>query len=105
MTLDVHAFPCRSDNYGYLVRDRASGRTGAVDAPDAGRVLEELAALGWGRLDLLLITHWHPDHTEGAERLKAETGCEVVGPEEAARVTTLDRIVRDGDVVEFRFNV
>ena len=45
MTLDVHAFPCRSDNYGYLVRDRASGRTGAVDAPDAGRVLEELAAL------------------------------------------------------------
>lgn len=100
MTLDVHAFPCRTDNYGYLVRDRDSGRTAAVDAPDAGRVLEELAALGWGGLDLLLITHWHPDHTEGAARLKAETGCEVVGPEEAARVTTLDRIVRDGDVVD-----
>ena len=100
MTLDVHAFPCRADNYGYLVRDRASGRVAAVDAPDAGRVLEELSALGWGRLDLLLITHWHPDHTEGAARLKAETGCEVVGPEEAARVTTLDRIVRDGDAVD-----
>lgn len=108
MTLDVHAFPCRADNYGYLVRDRAGGRVAAVDAPDAARVLEELQRLGWGRLDLLLITHWHPDHTEGAARLKAETGCDVVGPEEAGRVTELDRIVRDGDVVELgeaRFQV
>ena len=108
MTLDVHLFPCRSDNYGFLVREPDSGAVAAVDAPDAARILETLERLGWGRLDLLLTTHWHPDHTEGAERLKAETGCEIVGPEEVRRVAPLDRVVVDGDAVtlgQARFEV
>ncbi|OGN47778.1 MAG: hydroxyacylglutathione hydrolase [Caulobacterales bacterium RIFCSPHIGHO2_12_FULL_68_13] len=101
-------FPCRSDNYGFLIRDTATGVVAAVDTPDAERILQELEALGWGRLDLILNTHWHPDHTEGNERLKAETGCEIVGPEEVRRVAPLDRVVADGDVVmvgETRFEV
>ncbi|KAK0329214.1 hypothetical protein LTR94_037675, partial [Friedmanniomyces endolithicus] len=77
MTLDVHLFPCRSDNYGLLARDRATGVVAAIDTPDAARILEQLQALGWGRLDLILNTHWHPDHTEGNARLKAETGCDI----------------------------
>lgn len=108
MTLDVHLFPCRSDNYGFLIRDTATGVVAAVDTPDAGRILKELETLGWGRLDLILNTHWHPDHTEGNERLKAETGCEIVGPEEVRRVAPLDRVVADGDAVmvgETRFEV
>ena len=108
MTLDVHLFQCRSDNYGFLIRDTATGVVAAVDTPDAERILQELEALGWGRLDLILNTHWHPDHTEGNERLKAETGCEIVGPEEVRRVAPLDRVVADGDVVmvgETRFEV
>lgn len=108
MTLDVHLFPCRSDNYGFLIRDRATGTVAAVDTPDAARILQELDGLGWGRLDLILNTHWHPDHTEGNDRLKAETGCEIVGPQEVARVAPLDRVVGDGDTVavgETRFEV
>ena len=108
MTLDVHLFPCRSDNYGFLIRDTATGVVAAVDTPDAERILQELEALGWGRLDLILNTHWHPDHTEGNARLKAETGCEIVGPEEVRRVAPLDRVVADGDAVsvgETRFEV
>ena len=108
MTLDVHLFACRSDNYGFLIRDTATGLVATVDTPDAARILEELEKLGWGRLDLILNTHWHPDHTEGNERLKAETGCEIVGPEEVRRVAPLDRVVAGGDVVELgqtRFEV
>ena len=108
MTLDVHLFPCRSDNYGFLIRDAATGVVAAVDTPDAARILEELERLGWGRLDMILNTHWHPDHTEGNERLKAEWGCEIVGPEEVRRVAPLDRVAADGDVVmvgETRFEV
>lgn len=100
MTLDVHLFPCRSDNYGFLIRDAATGVVATVDTPDADRILQELDGLGWGRLDLILNTHWHPDHTEGNARLKAETGCEIVGPEEVRRVAPLDRVVSDGDVVQ-----
>jgi hydroxyacylglutathione hydrolase len=99
MTLDVRLFPCLTDNYGFLVRDPATGRVAAVDTPDADAVLGDLERSGWGRLDLILNTHWHPDHTGGNAALQAATGCEVVGPEEVARVAPLDRIVRGGDRV------
>ena len=99
MTLTVRQFACLSDNYGFLIRDEATGKVAAVDTPDAEAVLADLAASGWGRLDMILNTHWHPDHTGGNERLKAETGCEIVGPEEVRRAAPLDRVVVDGDVI------
>ena len=99
MALTVHQFPCLNDNYGFLIRDEATGRVATVDTPDADRILSELEALGWGRLDLILNTHWHPDHAGGNATLKAATGCEIVGPEEVTRIAPLDRTVGDGDVV------
>ena len=99
MTLTVRQFACLSDNYGFLIRDEATRMVATVDTPDAEAVLAEIEASGWGRLDLILNTHWHPDHTGGNERLKAETGCEIVGPEEVRRAAPLDRVVVDGETV------
>lgn len=99
MPLDVRLFPCLSDNYGFLLRDAATGAVATVDTPDADAILAELERSGWGRLDLILNTHWHPDHTQGNAALKAATGCESVGPEEVRRAAPLDRAVRGGDVV------
>jgi len=99
MPLDVRLFPCLSDNYGFLLRDAATGAVATVDTPDAEAVQAELERSGWGRLDLILNTHWHPDHTQGNAALKAATGCEIVGPEEVRRAAPLDRAVRGGDVV------
>jgi hydroxyacylglutathione hydrolase len=100
MPLDVRQFACLSDNYGFLVRDTETGRVASIDSPDADAILAELAASGWGRLDLVLNTHWHPDHAGGDARLKAETGCRLIGPAEVEQVVPLDRVVRDGDTVE-----
>ena len=100
MSLTVRQCPCLSDNYGVLIRDAATGAVATVDTPDAEAVLANLADSGWGRLDLILNTHWHPDHTGGNARLKAETGCEIVGPEEVRRAAPLDRVVGGGDVVD-----
>ena len=100
MTLDVHLFPCLSDNYGLLVRDRATGAVAAIDTPDADRILEELSALGWGPLGQVLNTHWHPDHTGGNAALKAATGCTIRGPAEVRRAAPLDHEIRDGDSVQ-----
>lgn len=107
MPLSVHQFACLSDNYGFLVRDEASGRTACIDTPDAAAVLRELEGLGWG-LDLILNTHWHPDHAGGNAEIKAATGCAIVGPAEVTRIAPLDREVTHGDVVELgetRFEV
>lgn len=99
MTLDVHLFPCLSDNYGLLVRDPATGTVATIDTPDADRILEELDALEWGCLDMILNTHWHPDHTGGNAALKAATGCVIHGPEEVRRAAPLDHVLADGDTV------
>jgi hydroxyacylglutathione hydrolase len=107
MSLDVHQFACLSDNYGYLIRDRATGKVATIDTPDAEAILAELAKLGWS-LSLVMNTHWHPDHAGGNERLKAETGCEIVGPAEVRRIAPLDRELAEGDTVELgetRFKV
>ncbi len=99
MPLTVHQFPCLSDNYGFLVRDEATGKVATIDTPDAEAILVELGKLGWG-LDLILNTHWHPDHAGGNAKLKAETGCTVVGPAEVERIGQApDRVVDEGDVV------
>jgi hydroxyacylglutathione hydrolase len=97
MPLSIRQFPCLSDNYGFLVRDESTGRVAVIDTPDADAILAELDASGWGRLDFIFNTHWHPDHAGGNERLKAETGCEIVGPEEVRRIAPLDRVIAGGD--------
>ncbi len=107
MTLTVRQFPCLSDNYGFLVRDDATGQVACIDTPDADAIKAELAKAGW-TLDLILNTHWHPDHAGGNEALKAATGCTVVGPAEVSRIAAPDRVVVHGDHVmlgETRFDV
>jgi len=99
MPLTVHQFPCLSDNYGFLVRDEATGKTACIDTPDTAAILRELEDLGWD-LDMILNTHWHPDHAGGNADIKAVTGCQIVGPAEVTRIAPLDREVSGGDLVE-----
>ena len=98
MPISVHQFACLSDNYGYLVKDDASGDAACIDTPDAEAVLAALKETGW-RLTLIMNTHWHPDHAGGNERIKAETGCTILGPQEVTRIAPLDRALHEGDEV------
>jgi hydroxyacylglutathione hydrolase len=108
MGLIVDVFAARSDNFGYLVHDEASGRTAAVDAPEAAAIRNALLQRGWTLTDIF-ITHHHIDHVEAIAELKAEFGTRVVGPrEEADKIEGLDELVGDGDTVtlgESRFQV
>ena len=99
MPLTVHQFPCLQDNYGFLARDTATGLAACIDTPDAGAILRELDKLGW-KLDLILNTHWHPDHAGGNAEIVAATGAKIVGPAEVTRISAIDREVKDGEVVE-----
>lgn len=108
MGLIVDVFAARSDNFGYLVHDEATGRTAAIDAPEAGPIRTALLHRGWTLSDIF-ITHHHIDHVEAIAELKAAFGTRVVGPrEEADKIEGLDELVGDGDVIELgetRFQV
>ncbi|MGH6816080.1 MAG: hydroxyacylglutathione hydrolase [Hyphomicrobiaceae bacterium] len=97
--LQIHQFPCLSDNYGVLIKDGAA--VASIDAPDAGAVKQALAEKGW-RLTHILTTHHHADHIGGNLALKGETGCVIVGPKaEAARIPGIDKTVAQGDSFTF----
>ena len=96
--IDIHMFPCLSDNYGFLVHDQSSGQTAAVDTPDGEAIARQLDAKGW-ELTHIWNTHWHPDHTGGNLLLKERFGCEIIGPERKLGIPGLDRAVGEGDTV------
>jgi hydroxyacylglutathione hydrolase len=99
MPLDVRQFACLEDNYGFVIRDQATGKTATIDTPDVDAILAELDKAGWGKLDYIFNTHWHPDHAGGNARLKELMGCEITGPEEVTRIAPLDRTVSGGETV------
>ncbi|MDN3645154.1 hydroxyacylglutathione hydrolase [Pontixanthobacter aestiaquae] len=96
--LQIHQFPCLSDNYGYLVHDPASGETTCIDTPDAKEYLKQADAKGW-TITHIWNTHWHPDHAGGNEEIKAATGCTVIGPAEVEKIAKPDVIIKHSDTV------
>lgn len=90
MGLIIDIFMCRKDNYGYLAHDVETGRTAAIDAPDAEPIKAALAARNW-KLSDIFITHHHEDHTAGIAELKETFGAKVTGPAaEADKIAGLD---------------
>ena len=98
--LTVTAVPVLSDNYVWLIHDAESGETAAVDPSVADPVLSAAEAQGL-RITQVLNTHWHPDHTGGNDAIRDATCCTITGPAEAERVSKMDRIVSEGDRIQF----
>ncbi|MDG2002778.1 MAG: hydroxyacylglutathione hydrolase [Novosphingobium sp.] len=97
--LEIHQFPCLSDNYGYLLHDPGSKETTCIDTPDADAYLREAGKKGW-QITQIWNTHWHPDHAGGNEAIKAATHCTITAPaDEADKIAGIDRTVGQGDTV------
>ncbi len=99
--LEIHQFPCLSDNYGVLIHDADAGVTASIDTPEVAPIEAALAEKGW-TLTHILNTHHHGDHTGGNTELKGKTGCTIVGPKpEAAKIPGLDVAVGEGETYDF----
>jgi len=96
--LQIHQFPCLTDNYGFLLHDPASGETAAIDTPDGAEYLRQADARGW-RITQIWNTHWHPDHAGGNAAIVEATGATVIAPQEVERLSPIDRLVGHGDTV------
>ena len=71
------ALPAFDDNYIWMLHDGKCALV--VDPGDAEVVLEALKRLSL-RLETILVTHHHIDHTGGVDVLRDATGASVFGP-------------------------
>ena len=94
----VQCVPALVDNYIFIYRYEGN-KAFVVDPGDAGPVLEYAFEHGI-EIKAVFNTHHHFDHVDGNSRLKEITGCEIIGPDKA-RISTLDRVVQDGDRFSF----
>jgi len=89
--------PCLSDNYAFLLHEKASGATALIDVPEAAPIASELAARGWS-LDQIWLTHHHADHVQGLSALLRDHPAPVYGAAaDAHRLPALNSALKEGD--------
>jgi hydroxyacylglutathione hydrolase len=75
--LKIIPIPAFDDNYLWLLHD--GQRALVVDPGDAAPVQRQLSELNL-KLETILVTHHHADHTGGVDELRSTTGAKVYGP-------------------------
>lgn len=98
MTGKVITIGALGDNYIYLFVYEQS-KAVVIDPGDCDSVLSVLDRQGI-KLEAILITHHHFDHTAGAAALKKKTGCKIVSPD-SKRIASTDTQVTGGDILNF----
>lgn len=88
--------PALTDNYIWMLHDGHAAWV--VDPGDADPVFQALAAHAL-RLEGILVTHHHMDHTAGVAALREATGAQVYGPHREKMPEPLHR-VGQGDSVD-----
>lgn len=91
--------PVFADNYIWLLRQPQQPGMLAVDPGDGQAVLDWLQQHPDQRLDTILVTHHHTDHTAGLPLLAQATGARIYGPA-SETLPTLHTPVCDGQTLE-----
>ncbi len=97
--LEIHVFPCLTDNYAFLIHDPISKQTAAIDTPDAKVIDNELTKRDWN-LNYIFNTHHHGDHVGGNLELKEKYHCQIIASAyDESRIPGIDKTVQQGDTV------
>ena len=99
--LEIFQLAVLEDNYIYILHDPSTQTVAVVDPSIAPPVQQFLHKKNW-KLDYILNTHHHWDHTGGNKVLKREWGCKVVGfLQDAHRIPEIDIPLNEGDTFSF----
>ena len=99
MAYSIDILPTRTDNWIHLIRGEDGGPAVVIDPGEALPVLRAIERHRL-KLDWLLLTHHHGDHTAGVEELLSYTECRIAGPEDL-RLPVPDLKMEDGEQHDF----
>ena len=67
--IKINIIPCLHDNYSYVIQDSETGIIGVVD-PSEFKPINSFIEKNSNKIDFILNTHHHFDHTGGNLELK-----------------------------------
>ena len=98
--IEIITIPALSDNYIFLIHNRLKNLTSVIDPAEVKPVNLILEQKGW-KLDQIINTHHHHDHTQGNQSLKNTWNAKIVGPkDEEDKILDLDIQVRNLDKIK-----
>lgn len=98
--MKINIIPVLKDNYCYALRF-GNGQCAVIDPGEAQPVLDYLDKND-GRLDLIINTHHHGDHTAGNAALREKYACPVAAPaQEAEKIGGVDLKLAAATTLDF----
>ena len=98
--LEIEIVPALNDNYIYIVHNRTKLLTAVVDPGDPGPVINKLNEKNW-KLNQIINTHHHNDHTDGNKKLLEIFNPELIAPiYDQNRIKDVNKFVSDNDFIE-----
>ena len=99
--LKVNIITCLQDNYSYVIHDTETDIVGVVD-PSEFNPIDNFIKKKFNKIDFILNTHHHFDHTGGNLELKKKYNSKIIGSaEDEKRIPGIDIKLLNND--DFKF--
>jgi hydroxyacylglutathione hydrolase len=99
--LKVYTVKCLQDNYSYVIHNESTNLVGVVD-PSEFYPIDTFVKKKFNKLDFILNTHHHLDHTGGNLELKKKYKSQIIGSKkDEKRIPGIDIAFRDNETFKF----
>lgn len=99
LNFEIHQLAMWQDNYIYILHEKQTNTLAVIDPGDADIVQTFLKQHNLS-LNMILISHHHPDHVAGVLKLKQTWSCPVYGFEnDTYRIPEINKPLKEGDML------
>ena len=99
--LEINIIPCLQDNYSYIIRDPKADIVGIID-PSEFQPIDNFIRQKFNKIDFILNTHHHFDHTGGNLELKKKYDCKIIGSlTDEKRIPGIDIKLQNKEIFKF----
>ena len=99
--LNINIVPCLQDNYSFVIHDLETDIVGVVDPSDFNPI-DSFIKRKFNKINYILNTHHHFDHTGGNQELKKKYNAQIIGSEkDKERIPGIDIKLTNNDIFKF----